>query len=221
MDDEANTIVKTDRTTLGRHPERGHWDFDTLAAILDEACICHLGYTLDGQPQVIPTSYGREGQTVYIHGHMHNQMLRLVTAGLPICFTVTILDGLVLAKSAFRHSMNFRSVMAFGVPALVSAEDKRHALEVIVNHITPGRWQGLRPIRQKEIDATLVASLRIDEASAKIRRGPPNDLEEDRDLDLWSGLVPAEMIFAAPVPAPDCGATAPPPVIPTRRGRGG
>ncbi len=206
-----NQVLQTERTTLVRRPERGRYDFQTIAAILDEAYLGDIGFVLDGQPYVLPTAYGRDGHVIYFHGHVQNHMLNVISTGIPICFTTTIVDGFVLAKSAYRHSMNYRSVVVLGKPELVRAAEKQHALRIITNHIIPGRWEDVRAPKQEEVDAVVVVKLVIEEASAKVRTGNPVDVDEDHGRDVWSGIIPISQNYHAPLPAPDCGATAPPP----------
>jgi len=208
--DDKSKVLQTQRTTLVRRPERGRYDFPTIAAILDEAYICNIGFVLEGQPYVLPTAYGRDGRMLYFHAHWENRMLNEIGRGIPICFTTMILDGFVLAKAAFRHSMNYRSVVILGKAEFVNDhEEKLHALRIITNHVIPGRWEDVREPKQEELDKVVVVKLVIDEASAKVRTGPPADLEEDRGRDLWSGVIPVSENYHKAVPAPDCGTTAP------------
>jgi nitroimidazol reductase NimA-like FMN-containing flavoprotein (pyridoxamine 5'-phosphate oxidase superfamily) len=208
---DKSKVLQTQRTTLIRRPERGRYDFPTIAAILDEAYICNIGFVLEGQPYVLPTAYGREGHAIYFHAHWENRMLNVIGKGIPICFTTMILDGLVLGKSAFRHSMNYRSVVVLGRAKLVPEGEKEHALRVITSHVIPGRWEDVRAPKQEELDKVVVVKLMIEEASAKVRTGPPVDLEEDHGRDVWSGVIPVSESYHKAVPAPDCGATAPVP----------
>lgn len=172
-------------------------------AILDEAYYCHVGFTLDGQPYVMPTVHARVGERVYLHGSVANRMLRSVKAGIPVCVTVTLLDGLVLARSAFHHSMNYRSVMVLGTATEVSEEaEKRAALTAIVEHVLRGRSAEVRGPDPKELNATTVLSLPIEQASAKIRTGPPLDAEEDYALECWAGELPLKLTAQAPRPDP-------------------
>src|SRR5262249_37525309 len=171
-----------------RLPKRGHYDRDTVYAILDAGFICHVGYVLDGAPLVTPTSYWREGDRLYWHGSGASRMLRTLAPGIPACLTVTHVDGLVAARSAFHHSINYRSVMALGVArGMEDPEAKRAALEALVERVYPGRWRELRPMTVKEEKATMVLEMPIDEASAKVRIGPPVDDEEDYALPIWAG----------------------------------
>lgn len=205
----GNESLQTERTTLVLRAQRGHYDFPTIAAILDEAFICNIGFAIDGQPYVLPTAFGRDGRALYFHGHVKNHMLNVIGSGIPVCFSAMVMDGFVLAKSAFRHSMNYRSVVVLGKPEVVRRFEKRHALQVIVNHVIPGRWDDARAPSQEELDATVVVKLVIKEASAKIRTGPPVDVDGDNGRDAWSGVIPIEQSYRAGQPAPDCGATAP------------
>lgn len=200
--------LQSERTTVVRRPQRGHYDFPTIAAILDEAFVGYIGFARDGQPYVLPAAFGRDGRTIYFHGHGKNGMFNAIAAGIPVCFTAMIMDEFVLAKSAFRHSMNYRSVVVLGKPELVAEHEKQHALKVLTNHAIPGRWNDVRLPSQQELDATIVVKLAIEEASAKIRTGPPVDVEVDQGRDAWSGVIPIRRSYLAPQRAPDCGPTA-------------
>lgn len=190
----------TPRATVRRLPERGRYDRAVIDAILDEALICHLGFISDGAPVVIPTLHGRHGDTVYVHGSAASHALRSLSAGAQACLTVTLVDGLVLARSAFHHSINYRSAMLFGVARLVTDPgEKMRALEVITEHVIPGRWAEARQPNAKELKATAVLALPIDEASAKIRTGPPKDDAEDYELPVWAGVLPMRMATAEPL----------------------
>jgi nitroimidazol reductase NimA-like FMN-containing flavoprotein (pyridoxamine 5'-phosphate oxidase superfamily) len=196
-------IEATERTTLRRLPKRGSYDIDVIHRILDEALVCHVGFVADGQPFVIPTTYGRVGDIVYIHGSAASRMLRTLRTGIPVCVTVTLLDGLVLARSAFHHSMNYRSVVVLGTAEPVEApEEKLRALDAIVEHVMPGRTKDVRGPNEQELKATLVLRLRLEEASAKVRTGPPIDDEEDYSLPCWAGVVPLRLVASAPVADP-------------------
>ncbi|OGO50984.1 MAG: flavin-nucleotide-binding protein [Chloroflexi bacterium RBG_16_68_14] len=194
--------LRTKRTILRRKPERGAHNFETIASILDEALYCHIGSVAEGQPFVVPTGYGRDGRTLYIHGSAASRMLKSLSSGIPVCVTVTLLDGLVLARSAFRHSMNYRSVMIFGVARKVAGEEKLRGLKVITEHMARGRWADARPPTRQELKATAVLRLDIDEASAKIRSGPPLVDKEDRGLPVWAGVLPFALVPGQPVPDP-------------------
>lgn len=201
------------RTTLRRLPQRGHYELATIHAILDEALWCHVGFVADGQPFVIPTIHARVGERLYVHGSAASRMLRTLDDGVPACVTVSLLDGLVLARSAFHHSLNYRSVVLLGraVPVEESGE-KLDALRAIVEHVCPRRSDDVRGPSEPELRATSVLRLPIDEASAKIRSGPPLDDEEDYALSCWAGVVPLRLTAGEPqadprlpagVPLPD------------------
>ncbi|MBV8436955.1 MAG: pyridoxamine 5'-phosphate oxidase family protein [Silvibacterium sp.] len=193
----------TKRTQVIRLPKRGDYSQETIYSILDAGFLCHVGFVVDGQPFVIPTGYGRSGNTLYMHGSSASRMLRTLEAGVEVCVTVTLLDGLVLARSAFHHSMNYRSVVLFGTAMLVeSAEEKTEALRVISEQIVPGRWKDVRWPAEQELKATKVLALPISEASAKVRTGPPADDEEDYALNVWAGILPLSVHAEQPVPDP-------------------
>jgi uncharacterized protein len=190
----------TDRTKLERHPERGHHDRATINHILDEGFVCHVGFVSEGQPFVIPTGYGRVGDTLYIHGSAASRMLLKLQTGVEVCVTVMLLDGLVLARSAFRHSMNYRSVVVLGKAELVdNREEKLAALRAISEHIVPGRWADIRHPTAEELKVTSVLKLQLAEASAKIRSGGPKDIAADYDLQVWSGVLPLSLVVGEPV----------------------
>ena len=192
--------LKTDRTTVRRLPARGVYDRDTVNAILDEALLCHVGFVVDGAPVVIPTIHTRVGDTVYFHGSAASRMLRTLREGVDACVTVTILDGLVIARSAFHHSMNYRSAVILGTAREVTdADEKRRALDALVEHVVRGRSADARPANEKELRATMVLALPITEASAKIRTGPPVDDEEDYALPIWAGVLPLTVTPGVPV----------------------
>ncbi len=193
--------LQSSRTQLKRYPARGHYDFETVAAILDEAFMCHVGFVVAGQPYVIPTGYGRDGHTLYFHGSAASRMLNEAAKGVEVCITVTLVDGLVMARSAFNSSMNYRSVVILGTAEPVAREHKLRALRTISNHIFPGRWESFRPVKQSELDDTSVLSIEIAEASAKIRVGPPHDDAEDYRLPIWAGLI--NLPAAPPQVVPD------------------
>lgn len=189
----------TERTRIKRSFERGHYDRETVHAILDAGLMCHVGYVIDGYPYVTPTAYWRKGDRVYWHGSSASKMLRHLKSGPRVCFTVALMDGLVLARSGFHTSVNYRTVMAFGHAEVVEDEaDKLAALEDMMERIVPGRWTGLKPPTKQEIKATTVVSLKLEEVAAKIRSGPPIDEEEDYDLDVWAGVVPIETVIGKP-----------------------
>lgn len=194
---------KTDRTTLKRLPKRGVYQRELVYSILDEAFICHVGFTVEGQPFVIPTGFGRVGDRIYIHGSQISRMLRTLARGIDVCVTVTLLDGLVLARSAFHHSMNYRSVVIFGRASLVDdREAKLAALRAFSEQVIPGRWDETREPTEQELKATAVLSLPLEEASAKVRSGPPIDDEEDYGLAVWAGVLPLSLVTGEPVPDP-------------------
>lgn len=198
----------TDRTRVRRKADRGHYDFGTVAAVLDAGLVCHVGFALDGRPWVVPTAYGRIDDRLYLHGAAGNFALRSLADGAEACVTVTILDGLVLARSAFHHAMNYRSVMVFGRGKAVTDEDEKlGASMAIVEHVAPGRAADTRPPTTEELKATLVVRIPIEEASAKIRTGGPNDSPEDLALPHWAGELPLRLTPGEPVPD---GAGAPP-----------
>jgi len=182
-----------DLTRVKRLPERGHYDRETIDAILDEGLVCHLGFAVDDQPYVIPTLYARDGDVVYLHGSSASRALRTLSGGVRVCVTVTLLDGLVLAKSVFNHSMNYRSVLLFGSARLLEGDDKRDALHRLVDQLAPGRWDEARQPTALELKATSVLALPIDEASAKVRSGPAKDEPEDEELPVWAGVVPVHL----------------------------
>jgi len=207
------TIPQTPRTTLRRLPKRGSYETEEIYRILDEGFICHVGFVVDGQPIVIPTGYGRHGDELLIHGSQASRMLRTLKTGVDVCVTVTLLDGLVLARSAFHHSLNYRSVVIFGNARLVEDEERKlEALRVLSDHIIADRWNDVREPTEQEIKATTVLSLPLTEASAKIRTGPPIDDEEDYTLPVWAGVVPLAIKAGAPIPDPRLPANTP---IPT------
>ena len=200
------TIPMTERTQVKRLAKRGHYDRDTIHAIVDEALICHAGFVVDGAPVVIPTIHWREGDTLYVHGSAASRMLRTMRGGVDACVTITLLDGLVLARSAFHHSMNYRSVVVFGKAREVTGEEKLRALTALVEHVVRGRSAEVRAPNEMELRQTLVLALPLDEASAKIRTGGPVDDEEDYALPVWAGVLPLRLTPSAPVP--DQGVTA-------------
>jgi hypothetical protein len=186
-----------------REPERAVYDRTAAYQILDEGFICHVGFVADGQPFVIPTSYGRKGDDVYIHGSAASRMLRNLDQGIPVCVTVTLLDGLVLARSIFNHSMNYRSVVVLGkAVAVEDPQEKLEALQALAEHILPGRWADVRQPNEKELKATLVLRLPIEEFSAKVRQGPPVDDAEDYSFPTWAGVIPLQLVPGEPVSDP-------------------
>lgn len=191
----------TERTKVKRLPARGAYDRETIYSILDAGFICHVGFAIEGQPYVIPTGYARIGDALYIHGSSASRMLRNLSRGVDVCVTVTLVDGLVLARSAFHHSINYRSVGILGKASLVEdRKEKEKALEVFTEHIIPGRWAEIRWPNELELKATSVLKLPIEEASAKIRTGGPKDDEEDYEMTVWAGVLPLTVTPAEPVP---------------------
>lgn len=203
----AAAYEPTGRTVPTRSRDRAHYERETVHAILDQAYVCHLGFVRDGAPVVLPTLYARVGETLYVHGSTGSRPLRAAgqeDPGLPVCLTVTHVDGLVLARSAFNHSINYRSVLVHGTAYQVTDEDERRAaLDALVDHVVPGRSADSRPANAKELAATAVIRLDLAEVSAKIRTGGPHDEPEDLDLPYWSGVVPVAPVHGAPVPAED------------------
>ena len=195
--------MKTPRTKLRRLPKRGAHDRETIDAILDEALICHLGFVHDGRPAVIPTLHARAGDEVFLHGSAASRMLRALATGIEACLTVTLVDGLVLARSAFHHSVNYRSVVLYGTATPVTEpEAKERALEAFTEKLVPGRWAAVRPPTRKELKGTAALALPITEGSAKVRTGPPIDDDEDYALDAWAGVVPIRTEMLPPEPDP-------------------
>lgn len=195
-------LSPTDRTRLRRLRERAQTDRTALLEVLDAGLICHLGVVVDGAPRVIPTGYGHDGQTLYLHGSTGARSL-LAGPAQDVCVTVTQLDGIVLARSAFHHSMNYRSAMIYGTPRRVrDPEEHLHGLRLISEQLAPGQWDVVRQPYRKELAATAVLALSLDEASVKMRQGPPGDEEEDYALDVWAGVLPVRQVFGEPVPDP-------------------
>jgi len=193
----------TAQTRVIREPHRGVYDRAVAYQILDEGFICHVGFVVAGQPFVIPTGYGRSGDNLYIHGSAASRMLRNLDQGIAICVTVTLLDGLVLARSIFNHSMNYRSVVVLGTAVAVQdATEKLQALLALSEHIVPGRWEDARQPNERELKQTLVMRLPIEEFSAKVRKGPPIDDEEDYSFPTWAGLIPLQIVPCTPINDP-------------------
>lgn len=190
----------TPRTRIVREPQRAVYDRETAYQILDEGFICHVGFAIEAQPYVIPTSYARNNDLLYIHGSAASRMLRQGASGIPVCITVTLLDGLVLARSIFNHSMNYRSVVVLGTAtAIENREEKLAALQSLSEHILPGRWKDTRHPNEQELKATSILQLPIQEFSAKVRQGPVIDDEEDYSFPTWAGIIPLSMVGQAPV----------------------
>jgi hypothetical protein len=195
--------IPSERATIKRLPERGIYDRDTINTILDEALICHVAFDTDNGPVAIPTIHARIENVLYLHGSPASRMLRS-TVGSAVCVTVTIVDGIVVARSAFHHSLNYRSVVVFGTPRVVrDPEERNAAFAAITDHVLPGRWDEARQPNEIEDKGTMLLAITIDEASAKTRSGPPIDDEEDMALDVWAGVIPLAMQAGAPIPAPD------------------
>jgi nitroimidazol reductase NimA-like FMN-containing flavoprotein (pyridoxamine 5'-phosphate oxidase superfamily) len=196
-----STFTPTERTQVKRLPKRGAYDRETVFKILDEAFVCHVGFVVDGQPYVIPTNYGRAGETIYLHGSAASRMLRTLSGGIPVCVTVTLVDGLVLARSAFHHSANYRSVVMLGTARLVDEPaEKMQALRVFTEHIMKGRWDDIRQPNEQELKGTTVLALPMEEVSAKLRTGGPIDDEGDYALPVWAGVLPLPVTPAEPIP---------------------
>lgn len=193
----------TDRTRVKRLPERANYDREAVNAILDEALICHVGFVQDGMPFVIPTIHARKGETLYFHGSPASRMLRLMKRGAPVCVTATIVDGIVAARSVFHHSMNYRSAVVLGEARVVEDDDEKlMAMELVTEHVLPGRWSEARHPNRVEYKGTLLAAVPIVEFSVKARGGPPGDDEEDYALPIWAGVIPLAMQQGPPVPDP-------------------
>lgn len=196
-------MKSTVRSQLRRLPARGSHELEAIHAILDAGFLAHVGFQVNGQPFVIPTLYGREEENLYLHGSAASRMMGELEAGMPACVTVTLVDGIVLARSAFHHSMNYRSVVAFGSARKIEEPSRKlHALRVLSEHLMPGRWNDVRKPTEKELKATTVLEFSIAEASAKVRQGPPLDDEEDYGLPVWAGVLPLTLEAKPPVPDP-------------------
>jgi uncharacterized protein len=199
----SQPYTPTARTRVVREPQRGVYDRSAAYQILDESFICHVGFVVEGQPFVIPTGYGRGGDSLYIHGSAASRMLCRLDEGVAVCVTVTLLDGLVLARSIFNHSMNYRSVVIFGTAhAVTDPKEKLEALHLLSEHILPGRWAESRQPNETELKATLVLRLPIEEFSTKMRQGPPIDDEEDYSFPTWAGVVPLSLVAGEPIDDP-------------------
>ena len=211
-----DSFTPTPRTTLKRLRARGSYDRATVHAILDEGLVCHVAFVMDGEPFMIPTAYARIGDWLYLHGSTANRTFRALADGSPACITVTLLDGLVLARSAFHHSVNYRCVILFGCGQEVTDTDEHaRALEAVVEHVVPGRWADVRWPDRKETLQTLVVRFPISEASAKVRTGDPLDDEQDYALDVWAGVIPLTLQPGAPVPDAKMKTAMPPPAYAT------
>ena len=196
-----NTYTPTQRTKVRRLSKRAVYDKERVHQILDEAYLCHVGFVQDGQPFVIPTLYARSGETLFVHGSGASRMLKTLAEGVDVCLTVTLVDGFVLARSAFHHSMNYRSVTVFGRAHLVSdVTEKLEALRVITDHIVPNRWDQVRGPNELEMKQTVVLALPLEDVAAKVRVGPPVDDEEDYALPIWAGVIPMQTQLGTPLP---------------------
>jgi nitroimidazol reductase NimA-like FMN-containing flavoprotein (pyridoxamine 5'-phosphate oxidase superfamily) len=194
-------FTPTDRTQVKRLPKRGQYDREVVYQILDTAFVCHVGFNVEGQPYVIPTNYGRSGDTLYLHGSAASRMLRTLSEGVPVCVTVTHVDGLVLARSAFHHSVNYRSVVILGTAKLVvDPGEKNEALRIFTEHVMKGRWNDVRQPTDQELKATTVLSLQLEEVSAKVRSGGPVDEAGDYELTVWAGVLPLGTVVKPPIP---------------------
>jgi nitroimidazol reductase NimA-like FMN-containing flavoprotein (pyridoxamine 5'-phosphate oxidase superfamily) len=197
------TLPPSPRTEVKRLPQRSRYDAELVHRILDEALVCHVGFVIDGEPVVIPTIHARHGDRLYLHGSPASRMLRTLKRQVDVCVTVTLIDGLVLARSAFHHSMNYRSVVVFGrATEVTDPAEKMVAFRALVDHVAPGRWNDVRAPNEKEIRSTLVLTLALTEASAKVRSGPPIDDEADYALPVWAGELPLRTVTGAPVGDP-------------------
>jgi len=211
------SLPQSARTRVTREPQRGVYDRETIYKILDEGLVCHVGFTADDQTFVIPTMYARVGDAIYFHGSAASRMLRRVGEGVNVCVTVTLLDGLVLARSVFNHSMNYRSVVALGAATLVdSPTEKLEALRAFTEKILPGRWNDARQPNEQELKSTSILRLPLTEASAKVRVGPPLDDDADYSLRVWAGVVPLRLVAEAPIPDEKCDPSIPVPAYAAR-----
>jgi len=207
-----DTLPPTERTRVVREPQRGVYDRESIYKILDEAFVCHVGFSMDGQPYVIPTLFARVGDAIYFHGSAASRMLRNLSQGISVCLTVTLTDGFVLARSVFNHSMNYRSVVALGKAGLVDAPgEKLEALHAFTEKIIRGRWNDARQPNEKELKATNVLRLPLTEVSAKVRTGPPTDDDPDYELPVWAGVIPLQLTPGAPIRDERCDASIPTP----------
>src|SRR5580704_5969363 len=194
-------FTPSERTQVKRLPKRGKYDEETVFQILDAGFVCHAGFSVDGQPYVIPTNYGRSDKTLYLHGSAASRMLRTLSEGVPVCVTVTHVDGLVLARSAFHHSVNYRSVVILGTARLITnPAEKMEALRIFTDHVMKGRWDDVRQPTEQELRATTVLALPLEEVSAKVRTGGPIDDENDYNLPTWAGVLPLETSVKSPMP---------------------
>ena len=195
--------LKTERTRVRRIPERGHYDKKTIYPIIDEALYCHVGINHNGSPVVIPTIHARINNTLYIHGSAASRLLQSIQEDASLCVTISLIDGIVLARSAFHHSLNYRSVVVFGQGVIVNDfQEKWDALKAVSDHLVPKRWEDVREPNQKELDATTVVSISLEEASAKVRSGPPGDDDADYALPIWAGVLTTELKKGTLIPDP-------------------
>ena len=201
--DDHRAGPPSDRVRVRRKPDRGHYERETIDAILDAGLVAHVGYVVDGQPYVIPTLYWRDGDRVYWHGSSGNRMIRLVESGAPVCLTVSLIDSLILARAGMNHSCDFRSVVVIGVATPVVGDDKARALDAFIDTLMPGRAATLRPMTEKELKQTAVVSLPLDEASAKVRDAGLGDDPGDETWPVWAGTLPVRLTIGTPVPAAD------------------
>lgn len=197
---DQEQLSVTPRTKIKRMPSRGHYERELVYQILDEGLVCHIGFTVDDQPFVIPTAYGRVGDRLYIHGSAASRMMKSLSKGIEVCVSVTLLDGLVLARTAFHHSMNYRSVVVFGTATAVQdTDEKLQALEAFTEQIVPGRWAEVRQPTAQELMVTSVLELPLHEASAKVRTGFPDDESQDYSIPAWAGVIPLELTATTPI----------------------
>jgi nitroimidazol reductase NimA-like FMN-containing flavoprotein (pyridoxamine 5'-phosphate oxidase superfamily) len=211
------TVPPTERTRVVREPQRGVYDRESIYKILDEAFVCHVGFSVDGQPFVIPTLFARVGDALYFHGSAASRMLRNLSEGIPVCVTVTLVDGFVLARSVFNHSMNYRSVVALGNAIRVDApQEKLDALRGFTDKILPRRWNDARQPNEKELKATSILRLPLTEISAKVRSGPPMDDDPDYTLPVWAGVIPVHLAFGSPIRDERCDLSIPMPAYATQ-----
>ncbi len=195
-----DTYKKNPRNTVKRVPKRGHYDKESVYKILDATYVCQVAFVIDGQPFIIPTVYGRKDDTIYLHGSVKSRMMKSLEEGIPVCINVTFTDEIVLARSAFHHSLNYRSVTVFGKAKPIPHEEKNAAFEVITNQILKGRWEEVRQPTEKELQITSVLAVEIEDAAAKIRTGPPVDDKEDLELPIWGGVIPLHTIVGQSIP---------------------
>ncbi len=203
-------FASSDHSRIRRMPERGHYDRETIYPIIDEALVCHVGIVDHGRPVVIPMNFGREGDILYFHGSRGSRIIRQMAQGNEVCATFTLIDDFVLARSAYHHSMNYRSVVIFGAGTeITDLTNKTGALQIVTNRLLPGRWGNVRPLTEQELEITGVVAVDIAEASAKIRAGDPVDDTKDVDLPIWAGLLPTSQMWGAPIPAANLNADLP------------